>query len=48
MVVSVMEITPIVPLVLVVRPQSLMARIIEHVAIVRKYLASYLTSFMRR
>jgi hypothetical protein len=35
-VVSVIEITPIVPLVLVVRPKSLMARIIEHDAIVRK------------
>ena len=35
-VVSVIEITPMVPLVLVVRPSSLMARIIEHAAIVRK------------
>ena len=35
-VVSVIEITAIVPLVLVTRPLSPMARIIEHDAIVRK------------
>ena len=35
-VVSVMEITAIVPQVLVARPKSLMTRIIEYVAIVRK------------
>lgn len=36
MVVSVIEITAIVLLVLVRRPPSLMARIIEHDAVVRK------------
>lgn len=36
-VVSVIEITPTMPLVLVLRPLSLMARIIEHDAIVRKF-----------
>jgi hypothetical protein len=35
-VISVMEITPIMPLVLVVRPPSLMARIIKHDAVARK------------
>ncbi len=44
-VVSIMEITPIVPLVLVVRPQSLMARIIEHDALVRKCVRAVRTGF---
>ena len=39
-VVPVIEITAIVPLVLVARPKSLMARIIEHDAIVRKWSES--------
>ncbi len=37
MVVSVIEITPIVPLVMVMRPKSLMAGIIREEAIIRKW-----------